>query len=412
MHQDRNIKMKPVPGRSGDDTWKKYSSILEKESGVKLTVAGTGKSEPFAFMDYGDELRAKSRALSAFLHEAGIKTAPGQIIPSPKPRHYRTTTKRRARFASGAMVLSADESAEGAASSLLEPEAHSLLYDHLQQAFNLEINRPVARSLNYVIIRGSYTEFAVIFNVARLGADIVRGCAKIAEKARESFNTISSAFIYHDPSASKYYFESIQPADGLRMKRLFGHANLAVRTAGMFYTFHPAGFSQVNLSMAEVMLEQAAMLLSPKADAGLVDLYCGYGFFSCSLAARVSSVTGIDYDRNAIEHARSNMKRLNCGCKSRFVSAAIDAENIARTLQRGGAGEYILLDPPRRGTQPGVIETLAERKPARILHVFCGVETVPAELKRWAGCGYTVQKISVLDMFAGTANLEIMVLLG
>jgi tRNA/tmRNA/rRNA uracil-C5-methylase (TrmA/RlmC/RlmD family) len=412
MQHNKNMKGKPRPARASDDAWQKYSYYLEKESGIKLTVAGTGKSEPFASMDYSDELKVKERAFSAFIHDAGINVRPGEIIASPLPRRYRTTTKRRAVFSANRISLSSDESADSPAISLLEPDLHTRIYSLLLQILNENINRSVARNLNFLIIRGSYTEFVLIFNVSLLGADIVKGCGKIAERIRESVPGISSAFIYHDPSASKYYFESIQPADGLRMKRLFGHANLAIRACGMLYTFHPAGFSQVNLSMSELMLEQARLLLSPPESADIVDLYCGYGFFSCSLAGNVSSVTGIDYDRNAIEHARSNMKRLHGECRYRFTSAAIEPEILARTLQRGRKGEYIILDPPRRGTQPGVIETLAERKPARVLHVFCGVETLPSEVKRWAGCGYRVKNISVLDMFPGTANLEVMVLHG
>lgn len=412
MHKNKNTRAKNQTGRAADDSWNRYAQLVEKESGVKLAVSGTGKTEPFAAMDYGVELKIKARALTAFFHDSGLNPGALEIIPSPMPRHYRTTTKRRARFSSNRLELTADESAAGPEKSLLEPEAHGIIYDVLLNMLNENINRSVARCLNFLIIRGSYTEFAIIFNVSTLGADIVKGCQKIAERARESVPSISSAFIYHDPTASKYYFESIQPADGLRLKRLFGHANLAIRAGGILYTFHPAGFSQVNLSMSEVMLEQAAGLLSPPGDAEFVDLYCGYGFFSCRMAGIVSSVTGIDYDRNAIGHAKSNMKRLHPECRYRFTGAAVEPEVIAGTLQRGRRGEYILLDPPRRGTQHGVIETLAERKPAKVLHVSCGVETVPAEVKRWTGCGYKVHKITVLDMFPGTANLEIMVLLG
>jgi len=113
MQQNKNLKGKSRAGRASDDAWGKYSFFLEKESGIKLTVSGTGKSEPFAAMDYGNELKVKGRALSAFLQDAGMSARPGEIIPSPMPRHYRTTTKRRAKFSSNRLVLSADESAAG-----------------------------------------------------------------------------------------------------------------------------------------------------------------------------------------------------------------------------------------------------------------------------------------------------------
>ena len=129
------------------------------------------------------------------------------------------------------------------------------------------------------------------------------------------------------------------------------------------------------------------------------------------MSKNFAGITGMDYDRNSIEHARANMKRLNTECRWKYSALKIEPAVLASNLPRGRSAEYMLLDPPRRGTQPGVIETLAERKPAKILHVFCGIETIPAELARWKNCGYGAREIIPLDMFPGTPNLEVMVLL-
>lgn len=402
---------RPGSDRASDAVWNRYATILEKESGMELTVSGTGKSEPFASMDYGHELKIKGIALNKFLEQSGVRCAAGGIVPSPLPRYYRTTTKRRARFDKNRFILVSDESGEQTGDSLLEPEQHSAIYGQLTQLLGEKINRPVARALNFAIIRGSYSEFSLIFNVTELTADIVRGCTKTAEKISAAVPLMKSSFIYHDPAGSKYYFDSTQPVDGLRMKRLFGPANLAVRAGGLLYTFHPSGFSQINLSIADDMLSTARVLLDPADGAELLDLYCGYGFFSCYMSRNFAGITGMDYDRNSIEHARANMKRLNPGCRWKYSALKIEPSLLASNLPRGRSGEHMLLDPPRRGTQPGVIETLAERKPVKILHVFCGIETIPAELARWKNCGYSAREIIPLDMFPGTPGLEVMVLL-
>lgn len=402
---------KPSAERSGDDPLKRFLSAMERSSGVKLSVSGKGRAEPFASMNYGDELEAKMRAFSSFLEYYSVGAPVSPLVASPMPRHYRTTTKRRAKFSDGIMALSGDESATSAGASLLEPEAHSRIYAMLQSMLSEQVNRPVARVLNFAIIRGSYTELCLIFNVTALGADIVRGCDRVAVKLREAEPLLASSFIYHDPAGSKYYFESTQPVDGLRMKRLFGPGNLAVRTGGLLYTFHPAGFSQVNLSIADDMLAAARMLLGNSGDRNLVDLYCGFGFFSCFLAESFSGITGIDYDRNSIEHARGNIKRIHPRCRWRFTAARVEPDALVSILPKGVTGEYFLLDPPRRGTQPGVIETVAARRPGKVLHIFCGVEAIPSEMDRWQKCGYRVQRVIPLDMFPGTANLEVMVLL-
>ena len=73
--------------------------------------------------------------------------------------------------------------------------------------------------------------------------------------------------------------------------------------------------------------------------------------------------------------------------------------------------EVMLLDPPRQGTLPGVIASLARRKPKKVLHIFCGVDQIPPSLKEWQANGYQARRVAPLDMFPGSANLEILVLL-
>jgi tRNA/tmRNA/rRNA uracil-C5-methylase (TrmA/RlmC/RlmD family) len=71
----------------------------------------------------------------------------------------------------------------------------------------------------------------------------------------------------------------------------------------------------------------------------------------------------------------------------------------------------LLLDPPRQGTGPGLIRALAARKPRRVAHWFCDMDAMPAEIERWRRHGYMVAKVTPLDMFPGTDNLEVLALL-
>ncbi len=73
--------------------------------------------------------------------------------------------------------------------------------------------------------------------------------------------------------------------------------------------------------------------------------------------------------------------------------------------------DVALLDPPRAGTMAGVIEALAARRPAKVLHIFCNIDIMPAELKRWEKGGYATSRVVPFDMFPGTSSMEIMVLL-
>jgi tRNA/tmRNA/rRNA uracil-C5-methylase (TrmA/RlmC/RlmD family) len=80
-------------------------------------------------------------------------------------------------------------------------------------------------------------------------------------------------------------------------------------------------------------------------------------------------------------------------------------------MKSSRGNDAILLDPPRSGTDKEVIEYIAARKPTRVLHIFCNVDIMPNELKRWTESGYSITRAIPFDMFPGTSAIEMMVLL-
>ena len=386
-----------------------FLRLLASESGVSL--GPKSGAEPLAEMKYADETGAKMRAFRAYWDTAcGGEGAVRPIIVSPKAREYRTTTKRRA-LPGRKVLLLPDEANRGAKYSLLEPSEHTEIYKRLENLINEPINREISKRLNFAIVRGNYDQFSVIFNVDALSAPIVRGYLKIGEKLAAAMPKVTSAFIYHDPTRSKYYFETVAAVKGLRLKNLFGPKFLSCEVEGIRYSFGPTSFSQVNLSIAGKMLQAADDLLALSPGSRVLDLYCGYGFFSCFLARKASEVIGIDYEHSSVESAEHNIERSGVEVKSSFLARSIDPQVIAKIPPAKGKQEYVILDPPRKGCAPGVIESIARRSPEKVLHVFCGIDTIPAELESWRLCGYRPLAVQPLDMFPGTPNLEVMVLL-
>lgn len=394
-----------------DDTIKQnlltpYIQRLERETRSKFSGP-----EPLAKMEYGDELRAKDRAFSSYWNDITSSCSAEVIVPSPMPRRYRTTTKRRAHISQRGLLLSSDESSKSDRPSLLEPEAHSGIYRVLAEMLNLNINKHLAKTLNFIIIRGDYETHAVIFNIKRINADMVTGFTKVSERLKEQFSSVQGAFLFHDPDGSKYYLNTTSEVEGSRLKRLFGSRTLAIRAGGILYRYSPDGFSQVNLSICDSMLDTAGSLLAPADTPRLIDLYCGYGFFSCSLAKSYGEITGIDFAESSIDSARENMKALKLKSRWTFHAKRIDRRSLSEALPEPGIREHIILDPPRNGTAPGVIDTVAVRNPESVLHIFCGPETIPSEIDQWKRSGYHPVKCVPLDMFPGTPDVEVMVLL-
>jgi len=185
---------------------------------------------------------------------------PGQVIRSPRARGYRTTSKRKA-FLHGSTLylLLGDKAAlpknrQYFTASPLEPKEHEIIYRFLQQKLSEPAFRLIAGHLNYLIIRGGYTEQAVIFNVDLLNGPLVRKLKLLSAHLQKLPIAVTAAFVYLDPSQSDYYLESKRPAETLNFKKLFGPDQLMATYHDCRYQFHPTSFSQINESMVETML--------------------------------------------------------------------------------------------------------------------------------------------------------------
>jgi tRNA/tmRNA/rRNA uracil-C5-methylase (TrmA/RlmC/RlmD family) len=377
----------------------------------------TLQSSPLAHLDYQEELRIKNEALALFWQKNRFPGNPEAIIASPKPRNYRTTSKRRTILKGSTLYLLFNDRAlrfqkKPFVESPLEPQAHGRIFEFLQQKISEPAFKLLADHLNYLIIRGSYTERAVIFNVDTLNGPLVRKLKLLAGHLQKLPDTVTAAYIYPDPSCSDYYLEEGQSSDILKFKKLYGKTDLAVSHHSCRYSYHPTSFSQVNEAMVPVMLDMAETLLEPDPVETLLDLYCGYGLFSHFLAPGYKQVVGVDAEGPSIRSAIFNKKSNPASRNARFLSHRITARSVEKIpLPNDLGSETILLDPPRQGPQEGVIGALSRREPNKVLHIHCGVDQIPDSLKQWQQHGYKVQRIVPLDMFPGTAGLEVLILL-
>ncbi|MCU7493312.1 MAG: class I SAM-dependent RNA methyltransferase [Ignavibacteria bacterium] len=372
--------------------------------------------EPLSRMDYNAEIRLKDEAFAEFWQINKLPLKPEPIRRSPRPRHYRTTTKRRVVNIQGKFHLLFSESHKPSGEGLysyseLEPEEHNAIYKFLLDRINEPAFRLIGFNLNYLIIRGSYTEFTVIFNVHTLNADTVRKLKALSLQLQKLEVNIASAFIYLDPTRSEYYLENLRPKDQLNFKKLFGPDKIFIVINDKKYSFHPTSFSQINQSMIPVMLDLAReMLAVDEKDVRFVDLFCGYGLFTHFLADDFSEATGIEAEGASVRSAIENTPYFSHKSRIRFLAEKIDEETMDSLLPADGKPEVFLLDPPRQGTAEGVIESIAERDPLKVIHIFCGVDEIPRELKLWTKNGYRLKRVAPLDMFPGTPNLEVMLL--
>lgn len=390
-----------------------FADLVRRQAQARgLTLPNTTHPEPLAALAYGDEQALKEAALEAFWKEAGLAGRPEPIQPAPLPRGYRTTSKRRAAIGHDGLALSFPgmSIAGDVAPSALDPAEHLAVYRALLPLLSRPSARGLAEELNWVVVRGNAGGLALLLNVRAFDASVVRGGKQIGDALRASDLGVASAFLYLDPSGSDYYLEARRPSGVLSQKRLYGPEWLQVRVGETKLRFPPTVFSQVNGAMLEPMVRAAETLAGPLAGRDLLDLYCGYGLFSLTIGRGAAHAIGVDHDGPAIEAAQENARHAR-GARARFVGGRITGEFLGTRVPAPRAPEVLLLDPPRQGTEAAVIEVLAERHPERVVHICCGTDEIPREVASWSRAGYRLERAVPMDLFAGTANLETLLLL-
>jgi tRNA/tmRNA/rRNA uracil-C5-methylase (TrmA/RlmC/RlmD family) len=168
----------------------------------------------------------------------------------------------------------------------------------------------------------------------------------------------------------------------------------------------PDSFFQNNFFLLPKLVEVTRQCLRQSGARHLADIYCGVGFFSLELADLVESFIGVEYDRMAIKAARRNAQTHNRG-KGEFLDGKAE-ELLPQILTRlRPESTTVLLDPPRKGCAPEMLELLRQVTPLQIIYVSCHPATMARDLNVLCREGvFRIAQVIPLDMFPQTAHVE------
>jgi tRNA/tmRNA/rRNA uracil-C5-methylase (TrmA/RlmC/RlmD family) len=165
-------------------------------------------------------------------------------------------------------------------------------------------------------------------------------------------------------------------------------------------------FFQNNFFLLPKLADTVREFLQASGARHLIDLYCGVGFFGIEAAGTVTSFTGVEYDQLAIAAARLNAAARNL-TNGQFIAAK--AETALPELLRVHPAEEtaVLLDPPRKGCWPELLQLLRQARPAQVIYVSCHPATMARDLNILCGDGvFELARVQPLDMFPQTQHVE------
>jgi 23S rRNA (uracil1939-C5)-methyltransferase len=174
------------------------------------------------------------------------------------------------------------------------------------------------------------------------------------------------------------------------------------------FSLSPHSFFQVNGGAAEIIYRKVRELAALTGKERVIDVYCGIGGISIFLADQAREVVGIEFVEAAVADATENAA-LNRAGNCRFEAG--DAVHLIDEIGEDGGADLIVLNPPRKGCDEKVLQSVAGIKPARIIYVSCSPETLSRDLDILSRLGYRTLQVHPVDMFPQTIHVEDVALL-
>jgi len=163
-----------------------------------------------------------------------------------------------------------------------------------------------------------------------------------------------------------------------------------------------SSFFQVNTGQLSKAVDEVRELLDLDGSEVMVDAYCGVGVFAVLMSPYVKRVIGIEESASAIEDAELNMNGVT---NVEFIEGK--TEHVLTDWAEADEVDVLLLDPPRVGCHPDVLESVKKLKPKKVLMVSCEPEAMARDLDLLCEGGmYRLETLRPVDMFPQTRHVE------
>jgi len=356
-------------------------------------------------VSYQEQLSQKRLILEDTIRRIGkmSELVISPVIPSPNPYGYRQVLRMGiGRGGEGAFLgffESGTQHLLPVDTCFLVNEEFRAVIDDVRMA--LRTLDSEGMNLESVEIRWSQLEEGALF--------VFRGRAKTREQVERLMDACSEM-----KKIKGWMYERVDPVENDSRRRV--RQEPIVRGADHFWEDFGGlrlkmgyrSFMQANWRVFQLLGKAVGEWLGNLKDQRILELYAGTGALGLSLASQGAHVTCVEGNPFAIHDARESI-RINkiTGCRVKISSV----ESYLMTVQ-SGAYDVILLDPPRAGLNPKILEQLGTLKIPKLLYLSCDAPSLARDIKSLCEKGYEIRRIQPFDMFPQTAHLETLVELG
>lgn len=196
---------------------------------------------------------------------------------------------------------------------------------------------------------------------------------------------------------------------GDKEKPMYGPGFIYDICCGMKFKISPKSFYQVNPIQQEVLYNTAIEMAELKGDETALDCYSGVGTIGIIASPHVKEVISVELNKDAVKDARINAK-INDVSNITFYEN--DATRFMQQMaESGDKVDVVFMDPPRAGSTPEFIDSVATLSPQKVVYISCSPDSLARDLALFAKKKYKAEKAIPVDMFPFTRSIETVVLL-
>jgi len=377
-------------------------------------------------VDYDAQLEAKRAGVDeALRHTGGIDLEEiGLVVPpvigSERAFFYRNKMEfsfSAHRWLTDWEIASGTEFDTGFALGLHVPGRFDKVLDlkrcYLQSELSVEIvneTRTLARDqdwlpwnvhthegfLRHLVLRTPEHSGELMVNLVTNGKDDAR-MAVYADFLRERFPMVTTLVNTINTGVA-------QTAFGESIETVFGSGVVHDRIGAYTFEIAPNAFFQTNTLQAERLYTVACDMAEFRGDEVVYDLYCGAGTISLFVSGNAQRVVGVELVEEAVVNARRNAE-ANGVTNCEFVAGDMLKLFTPDFVREQGEPDVVIVDPPRAGMHPRVVEQLRQLRPHRIVYVSCNPQTQSRDIAL-LGEDYRVDAVQPVDLFPHTHHIE------
>ena len=345
---------------------------------------------PYQEMAYEAQLEAKKAQVEEIVgRELKLKLGRLEVVPSPEVWGYRNRIRLRILWQDGKARAFYHEPGEEAAflpvdrCYLVSDAANDLLAELVaflgregwEAVSGLELRESRARSRSLVVFH-------------------LESAARLEEMAGKL------AGLHHRFPLSGIV-ALVKDGPAVREETLGGVARLEEAVGGKVFRVGARSFFQANVAILGPVVEEMKGALAEVAESGLVDLYTGVGTFGVVLAAGAREVFGVESEPGNIRFLKKNIELNKAG---NFAVCEGTCERWLPSLLERDIGA-VVLDPPRKGADPGLLADLVASEVPLVLYLSCNPTTLARDLKALLAA-YELRSLRVYDFFPHTPHIE------